>query len=289
MPKVSDETKLRMKISRCKYINKPVDDRERFWSYVDIGGLFDCWEWQGKKDYLGYGRTHYMNHKTITTHRLVWFLIYGEIPKDKDILHHCDNRSCVNPSHLFLGTAKDNSDDMIKKGRAIHQKGEKHGCAKLTEKQNLHNKLIDDRERFWSKVDIKGLFDCWEWTASLNEDGYGYFRFNGSMAKSHRVSYQFYYGEIPKGKQVNHLCHNRKCVNPYHLYAGTHQDNMNDKVNAGRQAIGIMHGSNKLTEKSVLEIRVNKDKLTQTKLAKMYGVNHRTVGNIQSHKIWKHI
>ena len=149
------------------------------------------------------------------------------------------------------------------------------------------NKTI--AQRFFEKVNIADLFECWEWKGCLDSWGYGRIRVNNKQIKAHRLSYQFYYGEIPKGKQVNHKCNNLICCNPYHLYAGTQQDNMDDKVNAGRQAIGIMHGSNKLTEKSVLEIRENKDKLTQTKLAKMYGVNHRTVGNIQSHKIWKHI
>jgi hypothetical protein len=70
-------------------------------------------------------------------------------------------------------------------------------------------------ERFWNKVDKTDY--CWNWTASLNENGYGLFRFNGKTSKAHRVSYIITFGEIADGLVIDHLCKNKKCVNPEHL------------------------------------------------------------------------
>ena len=154
-----------------------------------------------------------------------------------------------------------------------------------------YNKPIDDIARFWSYVDIQELFDCWEWQGGCNSDGYGNFRFNGKTRQSHRLSYQFYHGAIPKGKQINHKCNNRKCCNPFHLYAGTKQDNSDDMFRAGRQnkAHGESHGMVKLTEKQVLEIRENKDNLSQAKLGQIYGVRQTNISLIIHNKIWKRI
>ena len=111
-------------------------DIARFWSKVDRCGPDDCWEWKAGKHRQGYGllpyrRTHYHSH------RVSWFLTFGAIPAGMFVCHHCDNPPCVNPSHLFLGTAKDNAQDMIKKGRSPLLKkadydGARHPNAKLS-------------------------------------------------------------------------------------------------------------------------------------------------------------
>ena len=74
-----------------------------------------CWNWTGSTR-NGYGQIG-RNFTKLYTHRLVWQLAYGDIPEGKCVLHHCDNKCCVRPSHLFIGTRKDNTHDMIKKGR----------------------------------------------------------------------------------------------------------------------------------------------------------------------------
>jgi hypothetical protein len=154
-----------------------------------------------------------------------------------------------------------------------------------------HNKPVDDISRFWSYVDIKGEDECWEYTGAKNKKGYGRFKFNGKLILSHRIAYELYFGRIPEGKQINHKCNNRPCCNPFHTYAGTNQDNMDDKVRANRQSrsSGSSNGLAKLTEKQVIDIRENKDNLSQGKLGKIYGVNHSTIGNILSGKTWKHV
>jgi predicted nucleic acid-binding Zn ribbon protein len=113
----------------------------RFWSFVSKPELDDgCWEWQMHLGRHGYGE-FYWRKKTTTTHRLVWYLTNGDIPEGMQVCHTCDNRSCCNPAHLFLGTNKDNCDDKVKKGR--QQKGAQCHMAKLSESdvitiRNLH-------------------------------------------------------------------------------------------------------------------------------------------------------
>lgn len=119
-------------------MRKTVPVEVRFWAKVDKSG--ECWEWTGAKNRAGYGmlKAGAANGSNTIAHRYSWTLVNGEIPDGLKILHKCDNPGCVRPSHLFLGTQKDNVHDMIAKGRdtAIkEQKGEKHPRAKLTNSQ----------------------------------------------------------------------------------------------------------------------------------------------------------
>lgn len=106
---------------------------ERFWTKVEIIPFHECWEWIACKRF-GYGRFH-TNGKSMSAHRISWQIHSGEIPKGLKVLHRCDNTSCVRPDHLFLGTQKDNVDDMCKKGRHHKLKGSSHGASILNEEQ----------------------------------------------------------------------------------------------------------------------------------------------------------
>jgi len=114
---------------------------ERFWSKVDRRDENSCWEWTRGKVKEGYGRFK-LNGKQVSAHRLAYSLTYGEAPSGLYVCHRCDNRSCCNPSHLFLGTNQDNQLDCVAKGRsAVHRlisidrRGINNGRAKLTEDQ----------------------------------------------------------------------------------------------------------------------------------------------------------
>lgn len=104
---------------------------ERFWAKVDKSG--ECWLWTAAPDPDGYGRFKIDGRKD-RAHRVSYALHFGGVPEGKCVCHDCpggDNRLCVNPAHLFLGTRLDNNLDMTAKGRVRH--GEPHPCATLTE------------------------------------------------------------------------------------------------------------------------------------------------------------
>lgn len=111
--------------------------KEKFWEKVKKQS--GCFIWLAAKNRKGYGM--YGSKKEKFAHRISFLFLNGEIPKGMLVCHTCDNPSCVNPKHLFLGTAKDNALDMVNKARSAFQKGnlvdnsgENHGMAKLKDK-----------------------------------------------------------------------------------------------------------------------------------------------------------
>jgi len=90
--------------------------KDKFWSLVDIQDKESCWEWKRTNSGRGYG-IFKMGSKYHPSHRVAYTLIYGDVPDDLLICHHCDNKLCCNPLHLFKGTVKDNAIDMVNKGR----------------------------------------------------------------------------------------------------------------------------------------------------------------------------
>lgn len=105
----------------------------RFYAKIILG---DCWVWNACKDKYGYGWIK-LGKKTIAAHRLSYMIHNGDIGSGMHVLHTCDNPSCVNPAHLFLGTHIDNMEDMKKKGRwrGVSNAGENNPLAKLSANQ----------------------------------------------------------------------------------------------------------------------------------------------------------
>ena len=143
-------------------------------------------------------------------------------------------------------------------------------------------------KRFWSKVDIKSEDECWNWLAGKLRGGYGCFKVNSIKTLTHRFSYELKNGHIPEGMCICHKCDNPSCVNPSHLWLGTHQDNMKDRNMKDHNIKGSAHSVSKLTEQQILEIR-NIININQTEIAKLYGVSKALISLIKNNKIWRHI
>ena len=126
---LSERGKVAARAMWAKY-KLPISDR--FWSKVDKKGEDECWNWIARKNQKGYGvfnLEHPRHDETgvrVLAPRMAWQLANGPIPEGKYTLHKCDNPACVNPSHLFIGSLRDNTQDMLRKGR------EKNGNRKLT-------------------------------------------------------------------------------------------------------------------------------------------------------------
>lgn len=150
--------------------------------------------------------------------------------------------------------------------------------------------------RFWKSVE-KTDSGCWLWTGTTTVDGYGHFsvgsRSDGSrrMVRAHRVAWRLAHGKIPDGYLVLHKCDRPACVNPAHLFLGTHIENMADMRKKGRSLNGRRNPNAKLTEDQVREIRHRymSGGTTQKKLAAAYGVNQSMISKIVRGDNWKKV
>jgi hypothetical protein len=141
---------------------------------------------------------------------------------------------------------------------------------------------------FWAKVDKRGPNDCWGWTGSRHERGYGHFRLGKSgIFCVTRIMYYLSAGKQPGPLCICHACDVPSCCNPAHLFLGTGSDNIADMVAKGRTLIGERQPMAKLTEAQVLAIRASGD--TQTALAARYNVTQVNISCIKTRKSWKHI
>ena len=112
----------------------------------------------------------------------------------------------------------------------------------------MEKKLLE----FVNKRIKKAPNGCWEWTGSVNDKGYGLIYVEGKSKRAHRITYQLFKSEIPKGLFICHHCDNPGCVNPEHLFVGTQKDNMQDCIRKGRFVRPTKNGkpSNQNTNKT---------------------------------------
>ena len=164
---------------------------------------------------------------------------------------------------------------------------------------------LDWSDRFWRKVHPEALSGCWLWHGATSASGYGDYYLNSKSHRAHRIAYELTRGPVPAGLFVCHKCDVRSCVNPDHLFLGTHRENMADMHAKGRgvavggarngrhtkpeaTARGERHGFAKFTLAQVVEIRARlAGGETQRGLARVLGVNGSTIRCIALGRTWK--
>lgn len=262
-----------------------MDIIQRFLSKVDQSG--DCWIWLGAVSSGGHGSTA-AHGKSISAHRLAYQLLVGPIPDGAFVCHRCDERLCVNPTHLFIGTRQDNVDDMMTKGRHWQQGGK---TILTRTKTALRRKTIE--ERLWDQVERTD--QCWIWKGHVNNKGYGVIgQGDRKTLLVHRLSYELAKGSIPTGMLVCHTCDNRRCVRPDHLFLGTSKENTQDMLQKGRargnrKSIGETNPHATFTEGDIREIRRLRGIVKQDELARRFSTRQSTISNIQLGRTWKHL
>lgn len=167
------------------------------------------------------------------------------------------------------------------------------GINSLGELDSDYRRILMDRfnEKIKAPSDPNS---CILWQGSRTDGDYGHFRVRlepgrNVLVLAHWLSFLIFNGDIPEGAFILHSCHNRLCLNPDHLRAGTHQENMDEMVSAGRQnkARGSRAGRAKLTEDQVAEILETEG--SHAGLARAYGVSASTIRQIRTGNIWKHV
>ncbi len=155
-----------------------------------------------------------------------------------------------------------------------------------------------DEGRFWAKVQkLDEPHGCWIWLGGLNDRGYAIFHAAKGdnprrQYKASAYSWYLYTGRhVPDGLFMCHHCDNPLCVNPQHLFLGTHVDNMQDMVEKDRQTKGEDSHLSKLTEVQVREIRLKyrRGVIGTKQLSELYGVSNSAVKFIVSNQTWKHV
>lgn len=243
-------------------------DMDRFWLKVDLGDWDACWPWKASRHPDGYGQ-FVLAGRPVGAHRVAYGIVQDRWPEGIRISHHCGNLSCVNPAHLSPATA-------------TRQRRSRSTATRPIEVANV------DEDRFWSKVDVGDWDACWHWKAAKLTGGYGSFWLSGHNVGAHRVAFTLVHGPIPHELCICHHCDNPPCVNPAHLFPGTHEDNQADKVRKKRHARGLNHGAARLSFDIVEEIRALAASSTkQTVLAARFGVSRSAIHAIVTHQNWR--
>jgi hypothetical protein len=153
--------------------------------------------------------------------------------------------------------------------------------------------LFEERvKNFWSRVNKLGPDDCWLWTGGKTKSGYGMVYIgtgasNNRNQGAHRFAWYITFGSIPDDLFLCHRCDQPACVNPDHLFLGTHTENMRDMYSKRRGPTGDRNKSTKLNWAIVDEIRSAYPHLSQWTLARRYGVGRSTIRHILDGTTWK--
>jgi hypothetical protein len=162
-----------------------------------------------------------------------------------------------------------------------------YGDPMMVKSEQLHGVSLRERVLHYTNIGD----GCWLWSGSSDHNGYGRLNVGDVPMLAHRLSWEVHRGAIPDGMHVLHKCDNPACVNPSHLFLGTHQMNMADKMAKKRHRYGIsrgeVHGTAKLTEQQVREIRASTG--PSRTVGQKYGVSGRQVREIRARTAWTHV
>ncbi len=163
-------------------------------------------------------------------------------------------------------------------------------CSRKCSYPNMKAATLNRPEDFFGKIE-KTPSGCWEWSGFRNGSGYGMFGIGGKTIRAHRYSYEMHKGPIPTGLLVCHSCDNPPCVNPDHLWLGTHRDNGQDMSKKGRgtktpSVHSEQHPLSKLTKDKARAIRA--DARPARIVAAEYGVSSSLVEGIRRGTHWKY-
>jgi len=145
-------------------------------------------------------------------------------------------------------------------------------------------------ERFLAKVSPEPVSGCWLWKGHVRRDGYGTFTEKRKTRGAHRMAWILLRGEIAAGLLVCHKCDQPCCVNPEHLFLGTHRENVHDMLRKGRARTGARHPFAKLNVEKVAQIRaLLAQGLSQSEAARQWGVSVTTIHAIARGKTWREV
>ncbi len=174
-----------------------------------------------------------------------------------------------------------------------YQRFKKHGDPNRADWKKLEGENFEEKLKLNSIEDENG---CWIWQGAQNKSGYGSVNIGGGKtAQAHRLAFKLWCGELPDEFFVCHHCDQPLCVNPNHLFLGTNQDNIDDKMYKGRAYTGVHKGvlnaMSKLTNEQVKWIKYLclKKGESQANVARLYEINKQTVNDIVNNKKWTHI
>lgn len=150
-------------------------------------------------------------------------------------------------------------------------------------------------DRFFNRICLT-THGCWHWNGYTTPNGYGRYKWHEDRKAwlAHRLMYYLVHGNLDKDLEVCHSCDNPRCVNPEHLFLGTHKQNMEDMARKGRGAGPYIRGSlnvnSILTTSNIIEIRrLSNNDVKRAELSKKFGVSVTTIGRIVRKESWKHI
>lgn len=233
---------------------------ERFWSFTERCG--ECRLWKGGTNPIdGAPRFHLTvdekQYRSVSGHRWIYELKVGPIPYRAAIRATCGNILCVSLQHL----------------KACERSKRRPGA--------------DVTGRFMAHVMPVTESGCWLWTGAWLIQGRGKFQIGKKGYLASRAAWMLFKGDIPEGLDVCHRCDVGPCVNPDHLFLGTHAENMDDRNVKGRQARGETSGRSKLTEASVRAIRA--DSRNHVEVGRHYGIHPSVVLRVRRGEAWKHV